>query len=152
MDEVKTAKEKNNERSKRWRAANKERSAAIKRKWREANPDYSKKWYVDNKEKVLEQCKVWREKNKERCKENAAMWSSNNREKEAELSRLWYARNKNRESVKKKRNGYAKQSTIEIRDNYVRSALRLNTTNCPPELIEAKRAQIKIKRLLKESK
>ena len=77
--------------------------------------------------------KKWRENNPEKTKENALR----QRQKKPEKIKIAV-----RNSVKKSRD--------ELRDNYVRTALRLNKSQATPELICLKRDQLSIARLLKE--
>ena len=89
---------------------------------KDCNLIYFKEYYLKNKEKINKYFKEYRSKNKENCKK----------------------------IVKK----YKKKQREQLEDGYIVQLITQNTglttADIPSELIEAKRLEIKIKRIIKE--
>tara|TARA_R100001530_G_scaffold20653_1_gene17154 strand:+ start:219 stop:704 length:486 start_codon:yes stop_codon:yes gene_type:complete len=107
--------------------------------------------YVDkNRDKVNKRRRDFWKNNPERYKKHlqkGRLYTENNREKERERTRKYYKKNKDKELNRGKKN------RDELADNYiVRCMLQKNKTlkseDIPQWLIEAKRQEIKLKRIL----
>jgi hypothetical protein len=72
----------------------------------------------------------WREKNRDKHREKVRIWTAKNPDK---------AKEKNRRSIDNMLDGYIKTLILEVK-------------NPPQDLIEAKKAEIKLKRLIREMK
>jgi len=111
--------EKNREKANRWRNSNKEKAIVASRKYRSENPEYMKNYY-----------KKYRDENLE---------------KEIERQRIYHVANAKKEKAHK----LILIKTLD--DLYIAEKLKLSVKILRkyPELIEAKRTQLKIKRLIK---
>ena len=114
-------------------AIDKERKAAINKAWREAN-----------KERDLARQKAWREANKERESARQKARYEANKERESARQKAWREANRDR-LLDKHRNAVESLSTF-----YVAATMGMKTAECPPELIEIKREQLAITRLVKQ--
>lgn len=95
---------------------------------------YQSEYRKNNKEKINTLKKEYRKKNIEKVKEYTKKYYENNKEKIKEY------RDKNPEKYK------TKKYTKNMSDGYIASVLKINIAECPPELIELKRAQLQLKR------
>lgn len=138
------------------------------RKCRNENQKKSnKKYRRNNPEKVREACRKWRESNPEKAKkattnwrernpDNVQKWSrtsySKNPEKSKEATTNW--RNKNRRRFNENNRKNLKAQRDRMNDTYIKRTLyqgtSLKSADIPEALIEAKREQIKLKRLIKD--
>jgi len=90
---------------------------------------YNKEYRLKNAERIREQKREYRLKNAERIREYDKKYSSENIEK-----------------IRKRE----KKNNYNLTNKYIASLLRISIKDVPKELLEAKRAQIKIHRLLKQ--
>ena len=89
--------EKTKEASRKWRAANPEKYKEYLRKWRAANPEkvkeYNRKYTLANPEKNKEASRKWRAKDPEKARkyntQKNRIWRANNPEKPREASRKY---------------------------------------------------------------
>ncbi len=130
-----------------WTRNNSEKMRIKKAEWRRNNPEKIRikmaEWRRNNPEKIRAKTAEWTRNNPKKIRIKNAEWARNNPGKATE----W--RRNNPEKVR----AYNKKATDSLTDNYVRSALKLKgIDNISPELIEAKRFQLKIHRLIKERK
>ena len=108
-----------------WYAANVEKK-------REGNA----KRYAANREKVKEATKKWKEANPEKRREVVRRWQVANPERVREATKKWKGSN---------------PEAILNMPNYIRGLLNLRgVPNIPPELIELKRMQLNLARILKD--
>lgn len=136
--------------NKKYRDANKELIAAHQKKYREAN-----------KELIRERKRAYREANKERIAVKKATDAKTERGRELDKARGERYRAAHPERVRElhqktrdKRapiaKEEAKQKRVELKDSYVAQLLRMPTDVAPPELLEAERIRLKIKRKVQE--
>jgi hypothetical protein len=141
---------------------------------KEKQTTYTKEYYKNNTEKVKALGKAWRENNPDKVLRARKNYVEQNREKIAERARkrwknLWLTnpdqiRAKKREEYVKRRDyilaynrKIAKQAVAEISDAYVKHLLSnhvpkgMNVADIPKALIEAKRLQLKIRRMANEN-
>jgi superfamily II DNA helicase RecQ len=90
--------------------------------------------------------KLYHNLHSERILNQKKKWQQNNPEKTKNFIRKWKQKNTD------KLRSYDKKNSEQLTDSRVRLRLGLRKDQCPPELIEVKRLQIKIKRLCKTSK
>ena len=118
---------------KAWLQANKEASAAQRKAYRQANKEAiaarDKAYRQANKEAIAAREKAYRQANKEAIAAREKAWKQANKEAIA-------ARDKDRVN--------------KLVDRYVAAALCMSAKDCPPDLIELKREQIRISRLTKQ--
>jgi hypothetical protein len=117
-------------------------------KWKADKSLYLRKWRDENREKVRVYRQEYRAKNAEKCRQIVRDWHKNNRERTNELNRKWRAQN-----PEKARKRHIKRRDVLAVD-YIANlmGLRSKTLLEHPELIEAKREQIRITRQLKQQK
>ena len=136
--------------NKKYRDANKESIAANQKKYREAN-----------KELISERKRAYREANKERIAAKKAADAKTERGRELDKARGERYRTAHPERVRElhqrsrdKRapiaKEEAKQKRVELQNSYVAQMLRMPTDVVPPELLEAERIRLKIKRKVQE--
>ena len=157
---------------KKWLQANNEQSKAAIADWWKRNPEkakeYSKRDYANHREKRLEARKRWAEKNPEKVKAASKRQSDKRpkrnrpfmyeacvetqREKANARAAAWYLQNRNR-----KKNydiEYNRKAKEMLLDRYVKAAIcqgtRIQSKTIPLPLIEAKRQQLKLQRLINE--
>lgn len=135
------------------------------KKYKENNPEKIKessdKWRKNNPEKIKERHQKWYKENKEESNLVTKEWRKNNREKVNGYSRDFRKKHKDKvlKSVKKwgKKNpekvrAYQRKCMVSVRKNlgdmYIRNLLGLSKSDVTQELIETKRLQVKIKRLI----
>lgn len=131
-------------RHKKYRLKNKE-------KIREYHKEYNKKYYLKNKEKIKEREKKYCLKNKEKIKEkNKERYLKNieaykeSRSKNKEKRKEYLLKNKDKFTK------VNKKYRDSLCDAYIAGLLHIPVKECPTELIELKRAQIKLIRITKE--
>ena len=103
-------------------------------------------WQKNNPEKVIKSQRLYDKKNLEKNSKRMSIWRENNYERNIQNARQWTKNNPDK--IKQ----YSKKQAVNLSDSMVRSIIRINKEDCPPELIEVKRLQLKIKRLCKTSK
>ncbi len=119
------------------------------------------KWRVENidavRAKGRESNAVWRANNPEVAAARYAAWVANNPGKNASRAAAWRANNPEkyaaraaayREADREKNRARAARCRDTLTDGFV--ANRLKIKSAPPELIELKREQIKIRRITKQ--
>jgi hypothetical protein len=141
-----------------WKLSNPDKKLEANKRWREENPEKVKassaKWYSSNSEKSLIYSKLWYEANKEKAKQ---YWEENKEEILAK-QRAHYEANKDKHKAKQKayheankeqKNAKRREKALLATDSYLRS---LSKTPLPPELVEAVRLKLFIKRKVLEIK
>lgn len=94
-----------NERSRRWRAKNKDKIREYRaknkdkmRRWRAENREeireYFRRWHAENKDKMREYNRRYYAKNKDKMRENTRRWRAKNKDRIREYNRRWRAANK----------------------------------------------------------
>jgi len=138
-----------------YRAANREKERARKAAWCAENTERVKArkaaWHAANREKVKARHAAWYAENTEMVKARMKAWYAENTERGKVSMKAWYA-----ENIEKVKARYAAYRA-GIPDKYVENIIRksnnlIRQIQIPPEMIEAKRAELKLKRLIKELK
>ena len=125
-----------------------------------------KEYRLNNQEKFSKYCKEYKLNNKDKIKEKNKEYRLNNQEKFSKYFKEYRLNNKdkikeytlnNKDKKCKYLKEYSKKITLSLPDSYVLKSIKLQTSfphnaEIPAELIEAKRLEIKIKRLLKDLK
>lgn len=123
--------------SRRHYERNRERIAAAARAWAAANPDRCKeigrRYYAENKDKAKATTKKWRDEHPDKVKSTTIKYREAHRENNRDSVKRWIAKN-------------------PLRNCLMAQLLHLPVHAIPLELIEAKRANLMLKRLIKESK
>jgi len=130
--------EKNNARSREYQAENRDAICQKKKEYVKKNRDKVRKWmadyYIANKSKITKRSKDHYCSNIDAYRKTRAEYRDNNKDKIKEWN---------------------KKRTVDLADRYVVQLLFGNTCNIPVKdihksLIQAKRAEIKLRRLIKE--
>lgn len=106
----------------------------------------SKASYERNKEKIKARTKLYREANKERASAWTREWNERNAEKKSEHRARYRA--KHQEEIREA----SKLMVINLDDTYVARRLGGTPSTIPADLIDLKRINLQILRLLKEMK
>jgi hypothetical protein len=122
-------------------------------------------WYLNNKRKVIIRALLWKEKNHEKVKASGRLyvkknrkemiernkrWRERNPDKRKELDKRWRERNpdkckeKSRRKVEKLTDSYIRDVIIQI----IKELGVIRRHSIPPELINAKRQELLIRREL----
>ena len=107
-------------------------------------------WAKSNHEKMHSKDKKSRERHPEARAANSAKWRKNNPVRYGEIIKK--SRIKNIVSYRLCRVRIAKRNVNSLSNGYICKLLGIKTALTPVELIEAKRTEVKLKRLLKEMK
>ena len=142
----------------RYYAKHKEKEKARTAKWRAENKEHvqktSRKWRTENKEYFYALCETWRLNNKERVNATRREWAKNNPDKLREFAYRW--RSKNQDKVKSHNKRAQVKRIANLTDTYIAGLFKNQMNNwgvqVPPELLEAKRQYLAIKRKLGELK
>jgi hypothetical protein len=123
-----------NKQIKEYKEKNKEQ---IKEKYKERNKKYIKEYQTKHKKQISKNHKKYRDNHKEQIKESGKIYTLNHKEQINEFQKKW-----------------DKKQRINLSDKYIISQLRIptNVLKQYPELIEAKRIHIQIKRIEKQLK
>lgn len=162
----------------KYAAENTEAVKEYRKKYYQANKErltaYMREYSKNNPEKVKEMGKAWRENNPDKVLQARKNYVERNRDKISERNKqrwknLWLTnpdqiRAKKRKEYIKRRDyilaynrKVAKQAVAEISDSYVKHLLSnhvpkgMNVADIPEALIEAKRLQLKIRRMVNEN-
>jgi hypothetical protein len=136
--------------NKKYREANKERIAVWQKKYREANKEF-----------IRERKRAYREANKKPIAEKKSAYAKKEDSRLADKARGERYRAAHPERVREIRQRAsakrapvakieARQKRVELQDSYVAQILRLPTSVASPEIIEAERMRLKIKREIQE--
>ncbi len=122
----------------------------------------NKAYYKENKEEIIENNKAYREENKEEMKKKAKVYYEENKEEKREKAKAYYEENKeemiekgrvyyreNKEEMREK----GRERVLKLPDYYVRMCLKsqgIDASLITPELIELKRAILKVTRIIKQ--
>jgi len=119
---------------------------------KDCNLIYFKEYYLKNKEYFNKRSREYYLKNKENLRKKSREYNSKNKEKINKYFKEY--RSKNKENCKKIVKKYKKKQREQLEDGYIVQLITQNTglttADIPSELIEAKRLEIKIKRIIKE--
>ena len=144
--------------AKEWRRKNSDR---IKQNYREKHPlkikpvlsseekrrralKYKKAYYQKNREAILKMGKKWRANNPGKIREKSMREYWADTEKAKERRKKWRKNNPERERR------YMLKAKEELSDSYVRCALRLRKDECPSVLVEVKREQMRLERVIQQ--
>jgi hypothetical protein len=111
---------------------------------------WNKEWRDNNKKRRAERGKKYRLVNKVKIKKNALDYYHRNKTLCDLKNKKWKKNNaeKYRASIAK----WDAKKRLHLYDAYIRKLLNLNKEGAPKELVEVKREQLKLYRLLKEMK
>lgn len=115
-----------------------------------------KKYNAKINDKRKAQSKEWAIRNRELCLLRSKLHGLKNRERQRRLQAIWYENNKNNPDRIKKARDYANFQKENLTDYYIRNLLASDNSLLRPsdfdnsDIIECKRAMMKIKRLIKE--
>jgi hypothetical protein len=112
--------------------------------WREKANAKQKAWYDANKEKVNAKRKALRDANKEKVNAKQKARRDANKEKVKAYQRAW--RDANKEKVK----AYQRARSDSLNNKYVSYVIGMKVHEVPPELINLKREQLELKRLVRK--
>lgn len=104
---------------------------------------YQKAWREVNREKVNARCKAYRETNLEKLRAKNKVYREANAEKVRAKSKLYHEVNREKENAR------CKAWSDNLKDLYVAKVLCLPVTQVPPELLQAKREQLTLRRAIK---
>ena len=147
---------------KMWRERNREKCRAHCQKWRNEHPERSReirrvgmqKYRSLNPEKFRIQQKEWRIRNPEKARAIGKRKREKNAEGIAIRNKDW--RKRNPQKVKQYHSKCAKNASSHLSESYIRQLLsahnKVPRTFWPKELVELKRAEIKLKRLFQNQK
>ncbi len=162
---------KNVERRRQYYLSNKEKILEKRKQYVMDSQELRKEWYkkysLIHKDELIRKSREYYHNHKDKCRERARQYRIRNGDKINEISRLYRSNHKN--EIKKKNSLYRlthqeqlqllqqklhKKYIRELGDCYIKQILTqksiLSYADIPKELIELKRLQIKIKRLLNE--
>ena len=128
----------NRDKAREYRTENRDKIAERHRQYRAENRDknaeYQRQYYAENRDKIVEHQRQYRAENRDKIAEYHLQYYSENRDKKAE---------------------YLRQYRAALPDACVAQEIKRGTTltraDIPPELLEAKRLQLKLKRLAREA-
>ena len=107
--------------------------------------EYDRQYYAENRDKARE----YRTENRDKIAERQRQYRAENLDKRAELHRQYRAENRDKIAERKR------QHRAALPDAYVAQEIKRGTAltraDIPPELLEAKRLQLKLKRLAREA-
>lgn len=140
----------------RYAAKNKSRKAATDRAYRAKNKAhiaaYLAEWHQRNKERVRAAQRHYYQSHKERIKARTRQWSAVNAEAMRTYRKAWASRNVDK--VRASSSAIARRRAELLPDAEVRRRIRQNTGihvgAIPIALVEAKRIQLQLSRLIKE--
>lgn len=147
----------------------KNRERLLKQAKEKYDPEYHKRYYQDNKEHIITLKKKWATENKEKLKQYAYAQQRKAFEKDPDKVRAQRRARKKaskakdpqryKEMANRSNRRVSKASVSELRDSYVRQLLckhnvvkRLSAKEIPQGLVEAKRLEIQIRRLINEKR
>lgn len=144
--------------NKEYREKNKDKIRAKKKKYWEANREklclHKRRYWHLNRDVINAKNRERHRLNPEKYRAQVSQWQKENREWCNSYGKKW--RKENHDKVIANSRKQEKLRSKELRNSYVRKLLRLNTnlvpSDIPQELIEFKRAHIKLGRLLKGAK
>ena len=131
----------------RYREANRERLNAIQAEYYQAHKadrqEYARQYLQDHKEASRAKCKAWKARNPEYMKKYMHDYFQRNKAKfNAYASKAYYAGKRTAINARTK-----KKAIDQLKDWYIRDLLKL--PGAPIELVEVKREQMKIRRLIR---
>ena len=146
VEEKKQAMERQRAWSKAWRAANPEKRKAQKLKHRDNDIAYKRKRYQEKKEELNTECREYYQQHKEEISDRLKRYNALPEIKERKSAHRKVIRPQEREKMRKK--------IKNLDDYYVKQVLvqgtGLKPSQLPPALVEAKKLQLKIRRMSHE--
>lgn len=144
------------EQEQKYRNENRERIREEQQNYRNKNRErireYERNYRKENLEKALKREAAYREAHRDLYRETQNAWYSRNRNQARAASQAWMRAHPDQYRATKRRNN--KDRIDRLADDYVlrklkqSMTLKLKTTDIPRALIEAKRAQLMIHRLI----
>jgi len=137
------------------------------RKWCRENPEkvrsYSRRYYASNRSKIVKAANKWGKENPDKRKKSIRNWHSRNPEKQKQSTIKWRSSNLERVKINQrkwynsninKRKKQAKTRSDQLDESYVANimGIPISIAKKHPDLLAAKREQIKILRELKPTK
>ena len=109
---------------------------------------YARSYYTANKSKIKARRQEYDKANRAKINARKANYRAAGRYKDTEKTH----REKYRPVARANHARWAARTIAGLNDWYIVNCLRMKSGSCPPELIEAKRLQLKIYRMTKEAK
>ena len=143
-------------RNDKWALENKDKLRESRRKWERNNRDkireHGREYRLKNYELLKDYNKEYRLKNRDRLAENLKEYYFKNKDIYREKGAKYYSENK--AVILKKGKIYYKKQSENLTDNYISQLLtkesNLSREDIPQWLIEAKRQQIKLQRIIRK--
>ena len=122
----------------------------------------NKAYYENNQEEINEKNKTYYKKNKEELKKWYKTYYKKNKEEIKEKNKTYYKKNKEeineykkayRDKNKEKASEYRRERFLKLPDSYIRQLLNnqgIDKSLITPEIMELKRATIKVTRIIKQ--
>ena len=112
---------------------------------------YSKEYYQNNRERIIQAAKEWKKNNSKKVKTYFKIYYQKNKEKCKQIAFNWKTNNKKQQKV------YEHRTIIQMKDFYIRKLLKqqfpwILASEITPELVQMKREQLTVYRLLKQIK
>lgn len=107
-----------------------------------------KAYYEANKEKINANVKAYKDANKDKIKAYMNVYIKKNKDKTKTKHKKYYKAN--RDKIKERQKKIYNYNSDNLSDGYISHRLAIPISSCPPELIELKRAQLKLIRAIKE--
>ncbi|MCP4984636.1 MAG: hypothetical protein GY928_00835 [Colwellia sp.] len=146
----------NKDKRRYYRQINKKRYRETQKIWKEKNRERvtrnQQAWYVKNREEIKKRSSDYAKKKRRnrRCGCGALLLLGRSFCEKCLIKRTKGKRQAYRERAKPKTRIYTKKNIVSISDQYVRGLLGSKISNTPKELIDIKRMQLKLYRLIKE--
>ena len=137
-----------------WYLKNRQRLIRKAAQYAKKHPEKVAEWRRNGRKRMTDSAK---EKERARCRE----WASANRKTARESCKTWYRNNKEKKRIQRKRwnektgfsTNYRREQRRELADHYVKRVIcqgtAIRSKDVPVVLIEAKRAELKLRRFLK---
>ena len=141
--------------NKKWARENKEKVNKLKRKyyWKDVDKKrlQNKAWRLKNKDKIKKQRDSLSLKEKEKTKEQQKVYYKKNKANLREKAKKYYYKNRN--EILQKESIISKKNSEKLTDRYIKNLLIkgsvLSSSDIPQWLIDAKRDEIKLQRIVK---
>lgn len=123
--------------------------------WQKANTlkvkEMNAAWYAANTEKANARNKAWQKANRERVNAASYAWKKAHPERMKECTAAWYEANRDNQNARQAERRKAMPDWY-IKYIVITTSSLPKQANIPAEMIEAKRAELKLTRLIKEMK
>ena len=131
------------------RATCKPCQAEYDRQYYAENRDKAREYRTENRDKIAERQRQYRAENRDKIAERHRQYRAENRDKIAERQHQYRA--ENRDKIAEYHRQYSAALTDALVASRITDGTNLTRADIPPELLEAKRLQLKLKRLAREA-